>query len=288
VRVPVSPRRDDVVSLRDGRTLAFAEWGDPDAPPLFFFHGAPGSRVWPIERTGATRPARLITVDRPGYGRSDPHPGAAVATWAEDVAELADRLSLERFALAGWSMGGPFALAVAARLPERVTRVGLASMSRIPPDEGHGAVELLPPPLREKLEEARTEPDVLVELWPEEEFWRGFEDPEKVFDLLPEVDQWVAADADARAVLVESMREGLRSGIQGMVREEVMLLRPWGFALSDIHTPVELWHGDADRVPLARPEFIVGRLLDGRLNVWSGEGHCALLRRWDEIVASLT
>ena len=125
-------------------------------------------------------------------------------------------------------MGGPFALAVAARLPERVTRVGLASMSRIPPDEGHGAVELLPPPLREKLEEARTEPDVLVELWPEEEFWRGFEDPEKVFDLLPEVDQWVAADADARAVLVESMREGLRSGIQGMVREEVMLLRPWG------------------------------------------------------------
>src|SRR2546430_11340701 len=100
-----------------------------------------------------------------------------------------------------------FALAVAARLPERVTRVGLASMSRIPPDEGHGAVELLSPPLREKLEEARTEPDVLVERWPEEEFWRGFEDPEKEFDLLPEVDQWVAGDADARAVPLESMPE---------------------------------------------------------------------------------
>ena len=212
MRAPASPRRDDVMSLRDGRTLAFAEWGDPEAPSLFFFHGGPGSRVWPIERTGTTRPVRLITVDRPGYGRSDPHAGAAVATWGEDLAELADRLSLERFAVAAWSMGGPFALAVAARFPARVTRVGLVSMSRVPPDEGD-ALELLPPPLREKLEEARTEPERLVEQWPQEEFWRGFEDPEQVFDLLPEADQWVAADPDARAVLVESMREGLRSGI---------------------------------------------------------------------------
>lgn len=44
--------------------------------------------------------------------------------WPNDVTHLADALKLERFALFGWSGGGPYALACAYKIPHRVTRVG--------------------------------------------------------------------------------------------------------------------------------------------------------------------
>jgi pimeloyl-ACP methyl ester carboxylesterase len=61
--------------LRDGRRLGYAEYGDPQGLPVFFFHGTPGSRFEcghadiadDFRRAGA----RLIAPDRPGIGLSD-------------------------------------------------------------------------------------------------------------------------------------------------------------------------------------------------------------------------
>ena len=114
------------VSTADGRTLACAEWGEPDGFPVFFLHGSPGSRLWHHydETVYVDVGARLITYDRPGYGASDRNPGRRFVDCAGDVAAIADQLGIERFAVTGASGGGPHSLAVAALLPERLTRAG--------------------------------------------------------------------------------------------------------------------------------------------------------------------
>jgi pimeloyl-ACP methyl ester carboxylesterase len=108
----------------DGRTLTIAEWGDPDGFPVFFLHGTPGSRFVGQAFSGAYASvgARVITYDRPGYGGSDRFRGRRVVDSVADVSAIADSLGIERFAVSGGSWGGPHSLAVAARLPERVTR----------------------------------------------------------------------------------------------------------------------------------------------------------------------
>src|SRR5437868_4337089 len=113
---------DTVFRLRDGRALGYAEYGDPGGTPVFFFHGSPGSRLQrhPDPSITSSFGARIITVDRPGYGRSDFQPGRRLLDWPADAAQLADALSIERFAAIGLSGGGPYLLACAYAMPERL------------------------------------------------------------------------------------------------------------------------------------------------------------------------
>ena len=114
------------IAVGDGRRLAFEVVGDPAGAPVFVIHGTPGRRLSgrhpDLSRVSAAG-LRLVTYDRPGYGRSTRQPGRRVVDCVSDVATIADVLDIERFAVSGGSGGGPHALAVAAGLPERVTRV---------------------------------------------------------------------------------------------------------------------------------------------------------------------
>jgi pimeloyl-ACP methyl ester carboxylesterase len=120
MKATARPRADATITLADGRTLAYCEWGNPTGSPVLLVHGAPGSRLLcPDDDATAKAEVRLLTVDRPGYGGSDAHPHPSLLSWA-------DRLGLERFAVVGFSAGGGYALACAARMPERISAVGLA------------------------------------------------------------------------------------------------------------------------------------------------------------------
>jgi pimeloyl-ACP methyl ester carboxylesterase len=106
-----------------GRTLAFCEWGARTGRPVLYLHGSPGSRyLHPREFDFTKWGARMLTYDRPGYGRSDRRPGRLVADAAQDVRAIADHLSLAEFAVVGVSAGGPHALAVAAEPHSLVSR----------------------------------------------------------------------------------------------------------------------------------------------------------------------
>ena len=123
----MSDNRTRFVNTTDGRKLAVEQYGDPEGTPVFMLHGTPGCRLsgrHPDESRVVDAGLRLITYDRPGYGQSDRHKGRRVIDCVADVAAIADELGVERFAVTGGSGGGPHALAVAARLPGRVTRVG--------------------------------------------------------------------------------------------------------------------------------------------------------------------
>src|SRR5262245_16648968 len=93
-----APVRDAVVTLSDGRRLAFTEWGVPDGRPVIWHPGTPGSRLsCPRPELAAAHGLRLIVVERPGFGRSDAQPGRTVLAWPRDLASLADHLGLARF-----------------------------------------------------------------------------------------------------------------------------------------------------------------------------------------------
>jgi pimeloyl-ACP methyl ester carboxylesterase len=115
-----------VLTLPDGRNLGYAEFGDPNGAPCLYFHFTPGSRLEPVALFSGTRRTwlqgiRLIGVDRPGFGLSDPQPGRTLLDWPDDITALADHLGIERFAVLGASGGGGYALACAYALPQRLT-----------------------------------------------------------------------------------------------------------------------------------------------------------------------
>src|SRR5512136_1886359 len=129
------------IQLPDGRKLSYAEYGDPQGIPVFFFHGFPGSR-YDGEYSGqvaAEMGIRLIAPDRPGMGYSDFQPNRLLLDWPADVCRLADSLGLDKFGVLGYSGGGPHALACAHRIPERLTTVGV--MAGVGPVTEPGALD---------------------------------------------------------------------------------------------------------------------------------------------------
>ncbi|RXZ48495.1 alpha/beta fold hydrolase, partial [Agromyces binzhouensis] len=95
----------------------------PGAPVVVWHAGSPhtGEPLEPLATAARARGIRLVTFARPGYGGSTPRPGRDVASNAADVAAIADALGIDRFAVIGYSGGGPHALGCAALLRDRVT-----------------------------------------------------------------------------------------------------------------------------------------------------------------------
>jgi len=132
------------ITLADGCTLGFAEYGVPDGIPILFFPGTPSGRLFhhPDESIAVSLGARVITIDRPGYGLSDFQRNRALLNWPDDVEELADALGFDRFPVAGISGGAPYVAACALRIPERLTAAGI--INGLGPTDWQGAVEGMP------------------------------------------------------------------------------------------------------------------------------------------------
>ena len=123
-------KTDNQHRLRDGCSLGYAEYGDPEGRPVVHFHGLPSSRFEgdrPAVDEIATRlHARVIVVERPGIGLSTYQP-YTIASWPDIVCEFADALHLDRFAAMGLSSGGKYVAACAWKIPHRLTAAGIVS-----------------------------------------------------------------------------------------------------------------------------------------------------------------
>jgi pimeloyl-ACP methyl ester carboxylesterase len=242
------------VETTDGRTVAYEEIGDPAGTPVFVLHGTPGSRFsgqHPHPERVAAAGLRVITYDRPGYGRSTRQPGRSVVDCVGDVAAIADELDVGRFAVTGGSGGGPHALAVAARLPDRVTRAesnvggapydapGLDWFDGMDPanvKEFGWALDGEQTLARELEQEAQTALE------------RVDQDPAALlgdFDL-SESDRAVLELQDVRRQLQKSLREALAPGMWGWVDDDLAFVKPWGFRVVEIRVPVQIRYGATD------------------------------------------
>ena len=272
------------VQVGDGRTLAAAQWGDPEGFPVFSLHGTPGSRFGRHPDEAAVRDLgiRLLTYDRPGYGASTRRRGRRAVDCVPDVAAIADALGIERFAVTGGSGGGPHALAVAARLPERVLRarcvVGVAPFEADGLDfyAGMDSENVKEFGLAEQ-GEAVLQPE--LERMAAADLERIARDPSKVLSddwELAEADRAVLADPRMHTVMGEMMREAFRNGVWGWVDDDLTFLQPWGFDVSEIRVPVEVRYGAKDvLVPAAHGEWLARHVPDAEVTVMDEEGHLA-------------
>lgn len=286
------PIRDELLRLRDGRALAFAEWGDAaSGSTVFFFHGTPHSRLWcPEPEVAAERGVRVITVDRPGFGRSDPQPGHRMTSWPEDVTELADALGAERFGVVGWSAGAKNAAACAFAIPRRLSGVAAVSGFRKPAREPPEDYRELQPKDLSTIELADRDPAAAVEQVAEREAeWgrRLAEDPTLIWEGSsgPAAgDRWFVDDPVRIAPWYAAIVESFRQGTIGFALEDVAEVLPWGFALADIEAPVHLFHGEQDGRQGPRLEYWSLAIPHAEVTIWRDVGHLGIVRHWAEIL----
>ena len=275
---PPVPRRVGATRVAEGRVLAWAEYGHPDGDPVLWFHGTPGARhqIPPtVDRVALERGFRVIAVERPGSGRSTDHHYHRIVDFAPDVAALLDGLDLERVAVVGLSGGGPYTLAVAHHLPDRVVAATL--LGGLGPTRGPDAVfsytrvmrfaapafEVLRSPVGAAL--GRVIPHV-----------EPYADP--VFSAYVRVlgfaDRPVLNDAAFKAMFLHDL---LTAGeLRSVAHDMALFSRHWGFLLGEVRTPVVVWQGLADTiVPPSHGHHLAARLPQGELHVRPGEGHFA-------------
>ena len=291
------PITDDVVQLRDGRALAYATWGDPLGVPVFFFHGTPLSRLYcPDHAVTASRGVRLVTVDRPGIGRSDVLPRRTFADWPNDVVQLADALGIDTFGVIGWSSGGPYAAACAALIPGRLSSVGIGAsrhLSQFNIVENPSAYDELDSHERQLFDLALEDPDAAARAAAEADgaLVREIrEHPEAFLEAhpLPEADRWFFEDPERRRMFLGAVRESVRQGPEAFAWELIDRCLPWGFRVADIAIEVEVFHGAQDTwVPRRHVDFLVEKLPNARLTVWPDSGH-GPARHWGEVLDTLT
>lgn len=285
----LSNTTDKVLSLRDGRALGYAEYGDPAGKPVFFFHGLPGSRRQrhPDDSIATGLGARLIAIDRPGYGLSDFQYGRKLLDWPGDVAQLADSLKIDRFAVVGVSGGGPYVLASAYKMPERITSATV--ISGMGPVDDPEATKGMLRSMRLGLGIAPKVPWGFVRL-ADPVAKMVSRNPAGVKKLVPasapEADKKAFARPEIQEVDRQDLAEAYRNGAQAAFWEVVTLATPWGFRLEDIDKKIHLWHGEADTtVPHHMGRYVARTLPDCESRFYPGEGHTLMYNYWREILS---
>jgi pimeloyl-ACP methyl ester carboxylesterase len=269
------------VTLRDGRTLEYADLGDPAGRPVLFFHGTPGTAGQGeiVADAALTHGVRLVAVSRPGYGASTNSPPGLTPT-AADAVELADQLGLERFVTMGGSGGGPYALALAALAPDRVASVavlgGPGDHREVNPEaldaDDRRAIELM---AAGDVEAA----SAILMGWSETNFGAmqhlSAEDFHAALEkTTPPGESWFDSRPE-RVPLFEADWQRAITTFDGFVRDNLSWLGAWDYDLSAVRAPVRLVYGEGDRmVPAAHGEWLHERLADSELHVVpGGHGH---------------
>ncbi len=269
------------ITLSDGRALEVRDAGHANGLPLVFHHGTPGSlvAVRAIDRSAAAHGLRILTASRAGYGGSSPNPGRRVVDVVADTKELVDQLGIDRCIVAGWSGGGPHALACAARLEEAAGALIIAGVAPFDAEdlnflagmgsdniEEFGAAIAGPEAIRSYLATASEELEDLTV-------------PsliESMESLLPVADKEVLNE-EFGADMVAEFAEALRLGYEGWLEDDLAFCAPWGFSLEEITIPTSIWQGSEDlMVPFAHGQWLARHVRGASTHLLEGEGHLSI------------
>jgi pimeloyl-ACP methyl ester carboxylesterase len=276
------------VTLPDGRELAYEEYGDPDGDPVLSFHGGLSSRLdaAPAHQAALDLGVRLLSPDRPGIGRSTFLPGRRLLDWPADVGALTDALGIDRFAVMGWSCGGPYAAVCGARMSDRITAVGL--LSSAVPFELVGTTKGLARDDRILLFLVRRAPRLAATLLRvtigEASEMRLYREIRRSF---PAVDRAALAERGSIVDAVAFVKESMRQGAEGCLQDYRVFGSPWGFDLSEVTVPVQIWEGEEDDSgPPEYRELLLRHLPQAQLSLVPGEGHLSLLQHQARAILS--
>lgn len=284
----------ETFSLPDGRLADLLVGGASHGPALVMHHGTPSdASLWASwDDAAAAHGLRLLALSRPGYATSTRAVGRGVSDVASDVAALLDALDVPWCATAGWSGGGPHALATAHLLGERCRAV--ATLAGVGPYAAAG-LDFLAGMGPENHAEfgAALRGEAALRAWlvtngvafvtaTASELVAAFG------DLLPPVDAAVLEGGFADEMAAE-MRRSLAHGFDGWLDDDLAFVRPWGFDLAEIRTPVTIWQGSEDlMVPRAHGAWLAAHVPNARARFAAGHGHISLVTTYrEEIVRDL-
>ena len=279
----------NLLTLPDKRWLAYAEYGNPNGHPLLYFHGGGSSRLEPLllgDDVFSRLGLRVIAPDRPGIGQSDFQAKRGFSDWVKDVEVLADGLGLDKFSVLGISAGGGYAAVCAAKIPERLRAVVIAS--------GSWQMDTL-----DKLPQFNRWSWILMKQFPL--LHRGVlkvmqrslnNSPEKLLasfkSQLPPSDYAVLESPGRMDVYRQAAIEALRSGTRGTAWDIQLYLRRWDFSLDEIQMPITLLYGEEDRnVPLNLARRVAASLPQAQLMILPNEGHISIVVNQIEAIAKV-
>jgi pimeloyl-ACP methyl ester carboxylesterase len=268
------------VKTPDGRTLAVAEWGDPNGLPLIAMHGTPGGRIqyWQDPTIYSRHGLRRITYDRPGYGESTRLKGRSIADVIHDVAAITQALGIDRFVVAGGSGGGPHCLAMAALMPDLVIRC-LAEVSIAPyPSDGLDWLAGM----------TQGNVDEFSAAMKGEEPMRAIAERERTTtlgrladgraDFLGDTYELSEADKAQMARhltrVADQLFNALAHGVDGWVDDMLAFVRPWGFDVTSIRVPTAIKFGRTDNlVPPAHGDWLAAHIPGAIVDAHEVAGH---------------
>lgn len=286
------PRMPTSITLHDGRRLVYQECGPIGGIPVLYCHGAIGTPLEAavdLDALAFELGVRYVSLCRPGVGGSDPAPGRTLLSLADDVRTLVDHLGFERFAVLGVSAGGPYALAIAHRLGERVSRTGVcSSLSPLcPPHHTPGMNRRIR--LGLKLLARHPEPCARLGDWvlPFVRRHPGLLTHVIAAHAAPEERAQLHAPGERHAAGT-SFLDACADGARGLIEDYLTYTRDWGFAPSEVATEVHLWHGLRDPlVPMEHALQLAVALPQCRVFFDPDEGHHFFRRRLPTILGVL-
>lgn len=235
------------LKLSDGRKLAYMRCGSRNGRPLLYCHGGISSKL-DIAFADAfceKENISIIAPDRPGIGDSDRKAGRSLLDWAQDARQLLDDLQIEQSAVLGWSLGAPYALAMAYATPERVRHVGTIGgvgefSDRKDVDELGLLIDrllLTCPVAYHPILSALLN---LGSILPKPMMHKALLD-----NLKSQSDREIVGKMkadDATSFLFDCIKNGSR----GVVEDYAAVGRKWGFTPDQIGVRATLWHGEQD------------------------------------------
>ena len=270
--------------LKDGRQLGFAEYGEPDGQPIFYFHGLPGSRLEAghLHEVAVANNFRLIGLDRPGMGLSSIEPKRSILSWVEDVEAFSDSMGIDKFSIIGHSGGAPFVAACAYVIPHRLK--GAAIVSGMAPFENPEATASLSRGQRIVNSIINAIPwiaNVMMKLT-----YIMLNKPgmlKQMLKQMSEADQFVFSDPESSKAIIDATKEAFRNGVSGTSQEIVLSLKPWGFKLENISYPITIWQGGMDKQAPEMHARIYAKLIpNANLIFFKDEGHLSILKNHGE------
>ncbi|MEM7538667.1 MAG: alpha/beta hydrolase [Chloroflexota bacterium] len=286
----MTDRLNQTISLADGRELGFAEWGPVNGLPVFYFGGSTARFFHPAhEEELIELGVRFFVVERPGFGQSTRLRGRTVLDWPDDVAALADHLSIDKFAIIGTSQGGPYAAACAYKLAERLYSVTLSSA--LAPFDAPELLEGMAEALKMTPKLANNTP-WLLSFINSMSARAARRDPEgflkRLLGNLPESDQQILNDPVIMERFIRDLPEAVRQGSGGSTDDMRAVCKPWGFELSEIRTRVLIWQGEDDpSVPVAMSKYYAQQIPNSRLLTFPDVGHFLVYSHWKSILSQI-
>ncbi len=276
--------------LPDGRKLGYAEYGAPTGQPVIYVPGFPSSRIEGagLDPEASKVGARIIAIDRPGYGWSSPHKDRTLLSHAQDIEALANHLGLQRYGVLGISGGGPYALACARALPADKLRAVSIVCGLGSPDMGYGGMNwtnwagwtfgqrMFPGLCRWWISR---EPGARLDLSEEERMRLLCKAFEKGKAKMHPKDVAVFGDKDWMWMHIRRAGEVYKQGMDGFSNDFRVLNSDFGFRIEDVRKdlPVQLWHGKLDNmVPLQHAEKVAARLGDNAHLRVSDDTHASI------------